>query len=136
MTIRPREHSMGQLGQRGQHQLELTSHLLPRCLAELRAQRHPGVVDQHVDPRPQLVDVFDDRGGHRGIGQVADEVLASDTVFSTQSRGQVIEPLGSAGDQDEVVSLSCEMVCERLADAGGSAGDQGRAVVRRPVSIR
>ena len=56
-------------------------------------------------------------------GQVGGEDLRGDAVLGREPRGQRLEPLGVAGDEDEVRSLGGQLLGEGQADPGGGAGD-------------
>ena len=59
--------------------------------------------------------------------EVGDEHLDLDLVGAAQLLGHLLEALGVAGDEDEVVAAGGELDGVLVADAGGRAGDQGGA---------
>ena len=64
-------------------------------------------------------------GGSAGLREVGGDDGRLDTL-AAQSGCEMFEPIGRAGDEDEVGPACGEAFGEGLADARRGAGDQGR----------
>ena len=91
-----------------------------RVVVEERARgAEAGVVDQQVDLDSELRDLVAQRGG---LGREVAGDQRGPSVGS--SAGELLQPVGAAGDQDQVVAAGGELAGELFADSRGSAGDQ------------
>ena len=61
----------------------------------------------------------------RGSCGVGAEVAGDDVGVGRQLGGELLEPVGTAGDEDEVVAARRELAGELFADSGGSSCDEG-----------
>lgn len=78
----------------------------------------------HVD-RQALV-LGEARDGLRcgRVGEIGAEGLDADAVPAAELGGEVGEPVGSAGNQEQVVVAGRQVTGEAGTDAGGRAGDE------------
>ena len=64
-------------------------------------------------------------GSSGGIRQIRGQHLDVDTIGSPEFGGEVLEPLDGAGDENEVVAVTCIAAGIACTKARGGAGDQG-----------
>src|SRR5690606_39316533 len=91
----------------------------PRDVQELAPVGESGVVDQQVDVLAGAL-----LGGGEPLlgGQVGGQRVGADGVPVVQLGGGALQPLGVAGQQDEVESVGCETAGERGTDPRGRPG--------------
>ncbi len=124
----PRHHRLEeQAGQRGQaDDVELQHRTLAFDVAlyEGAVIAAAGVVDQHVDRDAGLLDLVEqvERAvAGRQIDRVGGDLYAG---CLTQLAGGLLERLGAAGHQHQVVAAAGELLCHGQPDATRRAGDQ------------
>src|SRR5690606_32484806 len=105
-------------------QLDLSGERVPGGVGERCLARQSGVVDQHVNVQALLVGVSQDRCRGGGVGEVGGEDLTSDLVLFGELGGEVVEAVGAAGDQQQLVAAGGQVAGERRADACGGAADE------------
>ncbi len=141
-TPAAREHAGQQLvgevdeGDHVDHQLVVVA--LPVDGLERAAGAEAGVVDQEVHGEAPVGEFGADTAGGVGSGEVLDQDVGGDAVGLAEALGEVVQAVGGAGDQDEVVAARGELGGELGAEAGGRAGDQssgGSAHGGAPLSI-
>ena len=117
---------IGQAGERGDIEVDDSSHLLDVRLQEGCDGRDAGIIDQQGD-----VGVVAQHGLHRGalcrVGEVGRQQLYGAPGLGGQAGRERLQLRGVAGHQDEVVAALGQTVGIDGADASGGAGDEGRA---------
>ncbi len=118
------------------HQLVVVA--LPVDGLERAAGAEARVVDQEVDSEAPVGEFgADAAGGVRG-GEILDQHVGGDAVGLSETLGEVVQAVGGAGDQHEVVAARGELGGELGPEAGGRAGDQsggGGAHGGAPLSL-
>lgn len=82
------------------------------------------VVDQARDRDAASRELFEERVGDPVRAEVHRDGRDLDPVRRRELRGQLLQAVGAAGDQDEVGSAGGEPACELLAEPGAGARDQ------------
>jgi hypothetical protein len=113
---------VGQPEHRGDVQLHLGLHGIPRDLREVAADLEAGAVDEHVDRR--LGEPVLDQHAPGGLRQVCDDHRHRHAVAMAEAVRSMVQPLRVASDQDQIVSVGTEALGEGGADSGTSARDQ------------
>ena len=94
-------------------------------------RRAAAVEHQHVDPAERLTRGVGDALRRAGLGEVGD-----DAGRGGQHRGELVDELAAASDDDHVGAFGGEGLGGRTAEAGGRAEDEGDLVVQAEVRRR
>ncbi len=97
-------------------------------LLEAPAAAEAGVVHQHLDREPAAAHLGDDLAATLRRGDVAGDHLGAHLV--PQLRGQLLEPVGSPGDQRHALAATRERSGDLRPDAAGGAGYEAGRVLR------
>ena len=92
--------------------------------SELRVQAESGVVDEQVDRSARVGQPLGDARDVGAIREVGDQHLHV-TSAGTELLCALLETVGGAGDEHEVVAPGSEGTGESGADPGGSSCDEG-----------
>src|SRR5690606_4586187 len=104
-------------------------------VGEVQRQAEAGVVHEEIDPAPAVRDALADPVDVALPGEVGGEHFHGDAVLLAQSCGQLLQRVGTAGDDHEIGAvggqLSGELRTQSCAGSGDECGGHQRSYPRK-----
>jgi hypothetical protein len=131
-----RQEMIGHLGQRAHVDIDDAELAFGRKLVEVADGAEAGVVDEDVDSDALGDGALLQLPRRLRIGEIGRPDSHGDAVLCAQRIGQLPHDIGAPRDQDEIVAVGGEQLCQLQSDAGGSAGDEGGVLpAQEPVTL-